>query len=106
MLQQAFNNYSAAYDEHFTNTPIGRLQRRRVHYYIKPLLNNWKHVLELNCGTGEDADYISRYVKTIDATDLSQRMIEVAKLKCKQPNITFRVCSIQNLQSFAKSKSY
>ena len=106
MLSQAFDNYSTTYDEHFTNTPIGRLQRKRVYSYLKPLLNKRQNVLELNCGTGEDAGYISKYVQSVDATDQSEGMIETARIKCKQPNVKFSVCSIQNIKSVVTNKSY
>ena len=52
-----FDASATTYDTSFTNTEIGRLQRRRVYKYLNRYLNTSEplNILELNCGTGEDA---------------------------------------------------
>ena len=52
-----FDIASTQYDAIFTFSNIGKAQRGMVFKYLNPLINQSKKlsVLELNCGTGEDA---------------------------------------------------
>ena len=42
------------------------------------------NVLELNCGTGEDAIWMANKVDHIEATDISEKMIQMAQAKVNQ----------------------
>ena len=106
MFNRAFDSYSLTYDEHFTNTAIGRLQRERVHIYLRPLLKRQDNVLELNCGTGEDASFMASSVLSVYATDQSEGMIIAAMKKSSNDNIKFDVCSIENISSIGAGKSF
>jgi ubiquinone/menaquinone biosynthesis C-methylase UbiE len=106
MLRQAFDNYAPAYDVHFTNTFIGRLQRKRVYTYLKPLLTKQSRVLELSCGTGEDAIYMAACVHSVYATDQSEGMIVTAKQKSVSSNVRFNVCTIENISSAGRENSF
>ena len=58
-------------------------------------------VLEIGCGTGSTALVHAPYVKHIHATDISPKMIEIAKGKAAAEeidNITFEVSSIDELE--------
>lgn len=84
-----FSNYASQYDIHFTNSSIGRFQRGRVWKYLTPLLlpterPNKLNILEINCGTGEDAVYMAKFGHTITATDASSEMVAIAVEKIKQ----------------------
>ena len=64
--------------------------------YFKPDME----VLEIGCGTGSTAIAHAPYVGHIRATDLSTRMIEIAKDKAKAAgidNVTFEALSIEAL---------
>lgn len=64
--------------------------------YFKPDME----VLEIGCGTGSTAIAHAPYVGHIRATDLSTRMIEIAKDKAKAAgidNVTFEASSIEAL---------
>jgi SAM-dependent methyltransferase len=87
MSTSAFNSYAAEYDQHFTQSPIGRMQRERVYRHLLPLLNKETKLLEINCGTGEDALFLSPKVAHILATDISTEMIKEAKRKKGKTNI-------------------
>lgn len=50
-------------------------------------LNAESEVLELACGTGGTALIHSPYVKSIVATDFSEKMIEIAKTKANEKNV-------------------
>ena len=77
-----------------------------VHHHLKSILFSKKtlHILELNCGTGEDADYFDTLKHTVVATDISKNMIAVAKQKNKNSKIEFKQLDINkiNQQKFTK----
>ena len=72
------------YDLKFTDQPLGRRKRQLVHDYLSPLLTPKSRILELNCGTGEDAILLSTDVASILATDASEGMIRVACEKLEE----------------------
>jgi len=93
-----FDKAASTYDKDFTHTPIGKLQRQRVWNYMKKVKAKWsfKNVLELNCGTGEDAQFLTNLGCDVTATDISESMLEVAKAKSeeKKLNISFQKLDI------------
>ncbi len=89
----AFDHIAPTYDEVFTRSNIGRAQRDVV---WKQIDNVWKpgdRILELNCGTGEDALYLASRGIGVVACDGSSRMIEIARrrqqLVSPAPDIQF-----------------
>lgn len=97
-MADSFDISAVNYDETFTFSLIGKAQRERVYHYLdKHLSDHPLKVLELNCGTGEDAHYISKKGHYITATDISSGMLETAKTK--HPNIDFRRLDITKLSS-------
>lgn len=94
----AFNRAAETYDETFTNTSIGRLQRNRVWNYVHRNISSveYPRVLELNCGTGEDAKWLLSKGFRVTATDLSPKMIEEAQRK-NPSGVTFEVCSFNQI---------
>lgn len=80
--EQAFDSYSGNYDAHFTGSRTGWLQRKRVWKFLRRFSpNDFPRILELNCGTGEDAVWLSKAGFQVTATDLSEGMISVTKEK-------------------------
>jgi ubiquinone/menaquinone biosynthesis C-methylase UbiE len=75
----AFNTMAKDYDNHFTRSLIGRSQRDAVWTILARTFRSGDHILEVNCGTGEDAIFLSRKGITVVACDASDRMIEVAR---------------------------
>ena len=77
-----FDSSATTYDSDFTFSEIGKLQRNRVHVFLaKNILNQNKlSVLEINCGTGEDALWLAERGCDVIATDASSKMIEVVSL--------------------------
>ncbi len=83
-MDTAFNKEAAErYDETFTNSGIGKKQRKRVHNYLNKFLSGRAElkILELNCGTGADALYFAKRGHIITATDFSQSMLNIADNK-------------------------
>lgn len=85
----AFDLEAAVYDDTFTQTEIGLNQRQRVHDYLYPILNSKTklNILELNCGTGEDALHMANFGHYIHATDKSSGMLQVARSKAKDAEV-------------------
>lgn len=94
-----FDTVAVDYDAVFTDTPLGRRQREIVHRRLRTIIRPGMTVLELNCGTGEDAVWMARNGALVTATDLSEGMLEVATRKASrlEPNqrITFRRMSLE-----------
>ncbi len=94
------------YDKVFTFTNIGKAQRKQVHKFInKTICQNKKlSILELNCGTGEDAIYFTKNGHKVLATDISEEMINVAK--SKNNNICFLQQEINTITSKTFQKKF
>ena len=95
MMANSFDNASVKYDDTFTNSCIGQSQRKAVWTQIDS--NDFPenlNVLELNCGTGEDANRWSKRKMNVLATDISEGMINVAKAKFS--NIDFKHLDIND----------
>jgi ubiquinone/menaquinone biosynthesis C-methylase UbiE len=56
----AFDRIAARYDEFWTCSPVGRLQREAVWRRLDKLFNDGDALLDLGCGTGEDAVHFMR----------------------------------------------
>lgn len=86
-----FDHIASSYDSLFTRSAIGQMQRKRVWKYIENVLPELKgfEMLELNCGTGEDAMLFGEGGFNIVATDISEEMLKVTEKKAEQ-------CSMQN----------
>ncbi len=74
-----FDTIAESYDELFTRSSVGRAQRGIVWRALESAFQRGNRVLELNCGTGEDALFLSRRGVSVVACDASARMIEVAQ---------------------------
>jgi SAM-dependent methyltransferase len=81
--QPAFDALATGYDETFTDTQIGRYLRQRVHARLDQHFHAGDHVLELGCGTGEDALYLASRGLRVTATDVSERMLDIARAKTR-----------------------
>jgi SAM-dependent methyltransferase len=77
----AFDALAAEYDEKFTNSRIGRAQRDVVWDMLDRTFRSGEKILELNCGTGEDALHLARLGVSVVACDASARMLDVARCK-------------------------
>jgi ubiquinone/menaquinone biosynthesis C-methylase UbiE len=75
----AFDGVAESYDEVFTNSMIGQAQRRAVWARLAGAFPRGSRILELSCGTGEDARYLVERGRSVTACDASPMMIEVAK---------------------------
>jgi len=92
MSSALFDSAAKSYDETFVNTEIGKLQRIRVWNYLDSILPKQAlDILELNCGTGEDAIWLAKKGHRITATDVSEKMLDIAKIKIHQSGVSGKV---------------
>lgn len=82
MTTALFDAAAKDYDDIFTNSKIGKLQRSSVWNYLESILpNDGINILELNCGTGEDAVWLGKKGHHVLATDVSEKMVEITSSK-------------------------
>jgi ubiquinone/menaquinone biosynthesis C-methylase UbiE len=97
----AFDGIAQDYDRIFTHSLLGRAQRSLVHEALRGHFREGQRILDLNCGTGEDAIHLASRGLSVLACDISERMIDVARVKAalhqSKPPIDFAVCANENL---------
>lgn len=103
-----FDIASSEYDIAFTFSNIGKAQRHMVFKYLNTIINQSKKlsVLELNCGTGEDAIHFAKLGHDVLATDISEGMINVAKAKPNSSNLTFKTQDINSINENSFNKKF
>ncbi len=100
MANAAFDALAPGYDRAFSETAVGRWLRARTHSWMEPLFAPGSRVLELGCGTGEDALWLARRGIDVLATDVSAAMLEQTRLKtCAEPNVTAAALDLNALPS-------
>jgi SAM-dependent methyltransferase len=77
----AFDAGAEAYDAQFSRTLIGDLMRRAVWARCAARFVSGSNILEMNCGTGEDALWLARRGLHVLATDTAPAMLRVAGAK-------------------------
>ncbi|WP_113638700.1 class I SAM-dependent methyltransferase [Nubsella zeaxanthinifaciens] len=110
-MTKQFDFTASYYDQEFTNTKIGIAQRNIVLKFLDKNLQGLKNVdiFELNCGTGEDAQWFGekKQVNSILATDISEKMVEVAEQKNKTNlKASFRLEDASNLSPIVLEKRF
>jgi SAM-dependent methyltransferase len=94
----AFDAFAEAYDNDFTHSPLGQLLRPRVWDILGQHFTAGQHVLELTCGTGEDAVWLARRGVNVTATDGSAEMVKKAKEKAEERgSIEVKQVSLQDV---------
>ena len=108
-----FDALAETYDSDFSLSAIGGMQRDRVWSFLTPLLEGTGSplkILEINCGTGDDAMQMAAMGHTIIATDASEQMIWKAKEKMSgsvHPNsIEFVVCPFDQLATVFEGQQF
>ncbi len=90
-----FDHIETTYDSFLTRSAIGQLQRKQVWHYLEKITSqlNGLEILELNCGSGEDAMMFSEKGFNIMATDVSEEMLKVTIQKANQFSMQNRISS-------------
>ena len=89
----AFDPIAPIYDREFTHSLAGILQRQAVRKYLDRSVARAPslRVLELGCGTGEDAIFLADAGHHVLAVDISEQMIRVARAKAERLTLKGRV---------------
>lgn len=90
-----FDHIAQQYDSAFTRSRIGQLQRKHVWSYLEKITPELSglEILELNCGTGEDAMMFGEKGFNIIATDVSEEMLKITQQKIQQYSLQSRITS-------------
>jgi len=90
---EVFDRLAATYDHDFTDSRIGRAQRNAVWRVALKTFRAGSNLLELNCGTGEDAFFLAAHGISVFACDASPAMIARAEQrlahKSHAPQVVF-----------------
>ncbi|HRI58577.1 MAG TPA: class I SAM-dependent methyltransferase [Saprospiraceae bacterium] len=117
-MPSPFDSIARDYDAVFTHTALGQLMRQRVRDLyrtggfgrritiatdeIQSADKTAGTVLEINCGTGDDAIWLARQGWRVLATDISPEMVAVTDEKARQAGfgdrIESRVCSFADVE--------
>lgn len=103
----AFDSLAARYDDLFTRSLIGRAQRGAVWDVILDVFEPGAHILEINCGTGEDALFLASHDISVVACDASQQMIDTARQRVRvedpDADIQFELLRTEHLSELSPS---
>lgn len=86
-----FDLLARSYDETFTRSAIGLTMRRAVWRHLDRAFEPGEQVLELGCGTGEDAVHLAARGVKVLATDASPAMVDAARRKVTELRLSRRV---------------
>ena len=86
-----FDDMAAAYDASFTTTAYGKRLRALVWERLDAAFGTSQHVLEIGCGTGEDAVHLASRGVRVLATDSSMPMLRVAAEKAERAGCAERI---------------
>jgi ubiquinone/menaquinone biosynthesis C-methylase UbiE len=82
-----FDAVAARYDEAFTSSRIGQVQRAAVQRELAKTFHAGERVLEVGCGTGVDACFLAERGVRVVACDPSSEMIRVLKRRLEQTEL-------------------
>lgn len=91
MIDHAFDAVASRYDADFTDHRLGRLLRDQVRRSLEESFEPGSHVLDLGCGTGEDAVWLAQRDVRVTAVDASMAMLGVARAKAEQTGAADRI---------------
>jgi SAM-dependent methyltransferase len=100
MTDPVFNSYSRYYNLLYSDKDY-RSEAGYIHNLIQTYNPDTKTVLELGCGTGIHAQFLSHAGYKVHGIDISQTMIELALLKANE-NISFELGDVRTYQNNRK----
>ena len=107
-VNKAFTRQSKIYDEYDRGNPTLTWMRHLVRKHALKFLRKDDKILELNSGTGIDAEYFARMGFNVHCTDLSDGMIQQMKIKFStgvlSEKISVQQCSFTELDKIINQK--
>lgn len=110
--EAAFDALAADYDTAFSQSLIGLQQRRISRKWLEAFLAGKARlrILEINCGTGEDAWWLASLGHEVTATDQSAAMICKAQQKAnlfpQRTELSFTVCGFEELSELFRHRQF
>lgn len=86
-----FDALAAGYDSAFSASAIGARMRAAVHRRLDARFAPGDRIVDLGCGTGEDAVHLARRGVRVLATDASEEMVAAARRKIDAAGLADRV---------------
>ena len=86
-LAAPFDSLAGDYDRSFTASSIGSRMRGAVWRRMDEVFRPGERVLELNCGTGEDAVHMAARGIRVLATDSSSQMLAMTRAKVERAGL-------------------
>lgn len=106
----AFDRMAYQYDALFTFSIVGRAQREVVWKRAAAVFPRGSRILEINCGTGEDAIFLASRGICVTACDASSQMIGHARarqeLDAPEAPIRFHVLATERLCELPKEPPF
>lgn len=101
-VKKAYNQWAKSYDEMANKT------RDLEAIALRDLLafKKFENVMEIGCGTGKNTEWFAKNAQNVTAVDLSDEMLEKAKLKIDSKNVYFQQADITQNWHFAQNDSY
>ena len=87
----AFDRAAPGYDRDFGRNPAGLLFRRVFQERLRRLFPPGARVLDLGCGTGEDAVFLGALGVRVHALDIAPQMVSLARSKVEASGLADRV---------------
>jgi SAM-dependent methyltransferase len=87
----AFDGLADEYDSEFTATQLGSILRGMVWERYERCFAGREFLLEIGCGTGEDAVFLARRGHRVFATDASEKMVRFAQHKAARAGVADRI---------------
>ena len=98
---EAFSKQSAVFDKLYGADTMIQYKRKTVRDHILQIAKPGGSMLELNCGTGEDAIFFAQHGFKVHATDASEGMLSVLQKKLESRGlneISIEQCSFTRLE--------
>ena len=93
--EEAFDRLAAGYDRTFSESGLGRRLRERTWSALAAAFEEGSRVVDLGCGTGEDALFLARRGVEVLAVDASAQMLSQARAKVASAGLGERVRLMQ-----------
>jgi ubiquinone/menaquinone biosynthesis C-methylase UbiE len=99
LVNKGFSRKADAYQYLNIVNPIVKFNRAVIYSHTLKYLNTGDNILELNAGTGEDAEFFAKRGFNIYVTDIAEKMLEKLNEKAKvYPNITSQRLSYNEMR--------
>jgi len=86
-----FDAAAGEYDRSFTDQVPGRWFREIVWHRVRTAFRSGDRILDLGCGTGEDAIWLAEQGIEVTAVDISREMLEAARRKAEAAGLLHRI---------------